>query len=247
MGMRPQRRQRGRDGAIADGARVAELCRRSLRAERQLGIQDAAPIGLRLRFCSRTVRSSALNCFCVSSSSAERRRNPPSRRFSTAALLQNIDAPPIFTYLEGFPRPDPKYDETIHATPPERASPPRRGRPAAFRASYSTRRMASTAATNASFQLFDLEVRPEFGSSEVVEKVRVLPRKIHLHPSTDVVLNATFIRASSRSSLNIIKRTVKFLCPADIIPPFIDVDLSELDVGRRTLLVTLTFILLSSC
>lgn len=35
------------------------------------------------------------------------------------------------------------------------------------------------------------------------------------------------------SSLNIIKRTVKFICPADIIPPFIEVDLSELDVGQK--------------
>lgn len=38
---------------------------------------------------------------------------------------------------------------------------------------------------------------------------------------------------SAGSSLNIIKRTVKYLCPADIIPPFIDVDLSELDVGEK--------------
>ncbi|KAF2297880.1 hypothetical protein GH714_004698 [Hevea brasiliensis] len=35
------------------------------------------------------------------------------------------------------------------------------------------------------------------------------------------------------SYLNIIKRTVKFLCPADIIPPYIEVDLSELDVGQK--------------
>lgn len=33
--------------------------------------------------------------------------------------------------------------------------------------------------------------------------------------------------------LNTIKRTVKYLCPADVIPPFIDVDLSELDVGQK--------------
>uniref|UniRef100_A0A7N0TTP8 Large ribosomal subunit protein bL25 beta domain-containing protein n=1 Tax=Kalanchoe fedtschenkoi TaxID=63787 RepID=A0A7N0TTP8_KALFE len=32
--------------------------------------------------------------------------------------------------------------------------------------------------------------------------------------------------------LNVIKRTVMFLCPADIIPPYIEVDLSELDVGQ---------------
>ncbi|KAM1738002.1 hypothetical protein ACFX1Q_014466 [Malus domestica] len=33
--------------------------------------------------------------------------------------------------------------------------------------------------------------------------------------------------------LNTIKRTVKFLCPADVIPPYIDVDLSELDVNQK--------------
>lgn len=33
--------------------------------------------------------------------------------------------------------------------------------------------------------------------------------------------------------LNTIKRTVKFLCPAEIVPPYIDVDLSELDVGQK--------------
>lgn len=35
------------------------------------------------------------------------------------------------------------------------------------------------------------------------------------------------------SYLNIIKRSVRYLCPADIIPPYIDVDLSELDVGEK--------------
>lgn len=40
----------------------------------------------------------------------------------------------------------------------------------------------------------------------------------------------------SGASLNTIKRTVKYLCPADIIPPYIDVDLSELDVGQKVLM-----------
>ncbi|CAN7033405.1 unnamed protein product, partial [Brassica rapa subsp. trilocularis] len=35
------------------------------------------------------------------------------------------------------------------------------------------------------------------------------------------------------ASLNKIKRTVKFLCPAEIIPPYIEVDLSLLDVGQK--------------
>ena len=33
--------------------------------------------------------------------------------------------------------------------------------------------------------------------------------------------------------LNIIQKTAKFLCPADFIPPYIDVDLSELDLGQK--------------
>nr|XP_023870598.1 uncharacterized protein LOC111983166 [Quercus suber]XP_023889887.1 uncharacterized protein LOC112001944 [Quercus suber] len=81
-------------------------------------------------------------------------------------------------------------------------------------------------------------------------------RAIHLHSATDAPLNVTFIRAASNALLkvdipivyrgedispglrkgaylNTIKRTVKYLCPADVIPPFIDVDLSELDVGQK--------------
>ncbi|KHN46740.1 50S ribosomal protein L25 [Glycine soja] len=81
-------------------------------------------------------------------------------------------------------------------------------------------------------------------------------RTIHLKAGTDAPLNVTFIRAPSDAllkvdvplvfrgedvspglkkgaSLNTIKRTVKYLCPADIIPPYIDVDLSELDVGQK--------------
>ncbi|KAG6409320.1 hypothetical protein SASPL_127357 [Salvia splendens] len=221
------------------------------------------------------------------------------RRFSTAALLQEVEAPPIFTYLDGFPRPDPKHDETILAIPRDAsgksisAKERKAGRVPSivFDAEDGqhggNKRIISVQSNQVkklvnhlgqSFflsRLFDLEVRPEFGSGEVVEKVRVLPRKfsvvelarnssiraidlrsLHLHPSSDVVLNVTFIRAPSSawlkvdvplvfrgddvspglkkgSSLNIIKRTVKYLCPADIVPPFIDVDLSELDVGQK--------------
>ncbi|KAF8380144.1 hypothetical protein HHK36_027627 [Tetracentron sinense] len=36
-----------------------------------------------------------------------------------------------------------------------------------------------------------------------------------------------------RAYLNTIKRTVRYLCPADVVPPYIDVDLSELDVGQK--------------
>ncbi|KAJ4979508.1 hypothetical protein NE237_010288 [Protea cynaroides] len=33
--------------------------------------------------------------------------------------------------------------------------------------------------------------------------------------------------------MNTIKRTVQYLCPSDIVPPYVDVDLSELDVGQK--------------
>ncbi|ONK80660.1 uncharacterized protein A4U43_C01F20290 [Asparagus officinalis] len=105
-------------------------------------------------------------------------------------------------------------------------------------------------------RLFEVEVRSEDGV--VLEKIRALPRKLHLHAGTDAVLNVTFLRAPSSallkvdvplvfrgddvcpglrkgSYLNTIKRTVKYLCPADIVPPYIDVDLSELDVGQKLL------------
>ncbi|KAG8382188.1 hypothetical protein BUALT_Bualt05G0050800 [Buddleja alternifolia] len=202
------------------------------------------------------------------------------RRFATAALLQDLDAPLQFTYLEGLPRPDPKYDETIHAIPRAisgkniAAKERKAGRVPSivFEAEdgqHGGNKRLISVQTNQikklvnhmgrSFflsRVFDLEVRPEFESKEIVEKVRVLPRKLHLHAGTDAVLNVTFIRAPSSawlkvdvplvfrgddvspglkkgSSLNIIKRTVKYLCPADIVPPFIDVDLSELDVGEK--------------
>lgn len=202
------------------------------------------------------------------------------RRFSTAALLQEVDTPPVFTYLDGLPRPDPKYDETILAIPRVTSGSSiavkerRAGRVPSivFEAEDGqhggNNRLISVENNQVKklvnhlgqafflSRLFDLEVRPEFGSPDTVEKVRVLPRLLHLHPSTNAVLNITFIRAPSSAwlkvdvpllfrgddvspglkkgaSLNIIKRTVKFLCPADIIPPYIDVDLSELDAGQK--------------
>lgn len=106
---------------------------------------------------------------------------------------------------------------------------------------------------------FDMEVRAALDSEEVVEKGRVLPRLIHINRATDEIVNVTFIRAPSHAklkvdipllyrgedactgirrggSLNTIKRTVKFLCPADHIPPYIDVDLSDLDINQKILM-----------
>uniref|UniRef100_A0A2P2IRV9 Uncharacterized protein n=2 Tax=Rhizophora mucronata TaxID=61149 RepID=A0A2P2IRV9_RHIMU len=108
-------------------------------------------------------------------------------------------------------------------------------------------------------RLFNLEVRQDFGSDVVVEEVRVLPRLLHLHAATDNPINVTFMRAPSHALLkvdvplvfrgedispglrkgnylNTISRTAKFLCPADIIPPYIEVDLSKLEVGQKILM-----------
>lgn len=106
---------------------------------------------------------------------------------------------------------------------------------------------------------FDMEVKAAPDSEEIVEKGRVLPRLIHINRATDEIVNVTFIRAPPHAQLridvpllyrgadacqgirkggylNTIRRTVKFLCPADLIPPYIDVDLSELDIGQTLLM-----------
>ncbi|MED6169784.1 hypothetical protein PIB30_024598 [Stylosanthes scabra] len=206
------------------------------------------------------------------------------RRFSqsSAAAVLHHEPPEVqpLTYLEGFPRPDPKYAETILAIPransgknisakerkvgrvPSIVFEQEDGQHGGNKRLISVRTNQIRKLVNQlgrSFflsRLFDLEVRSEFESGDIVEKVRVLPRKIHLQAGTDAPLNVTFIRAPSNAllkvevplvfrgedispglkkgaALNTIKRTVKFLCPADIIPPYIDVDLSELDVGQK--------------
>ncbi|XP_059642666.1 uncharacterized protein LOC132284574 [Cornus florida] len=203
---------------------------------------------------------------------------------SAAPLIHDFEQ--RFTYLEGLPKPDPKYDETILAIPREAsgknisAKERKRGRVPSIvfeqeDGQHGGNKRLISVQTNQirklvnhlgrSFflsRLFDLEVRSDFESDNVIEKVRVLPRKLHLHAGTDAVLNVTFIRAPSQALLkvevplvfigddvspglrkgaylNTIKRTVKFLCPADVIPPYIEVDLSELDVGQKLLMADL--------
>ncbi|KAI3752610.1 hypothetical protein L2E82_24645 [Cichorium intybus] len=198
---------------------------------------------------------------------------------TSAALLQEYDEIPL-TYLEGFPKPDPKHAETIHAVPrglsgknisakerkagrvPSIVFEQEDGQNGGNKRLISVQNNQIKKLVNhlgSSYflsRLFDLEVRADVESEEVLEKVRVLPRLLHLHAATDAVLNVTFVRAPSHallkvdvplvfigddvspglkkgSYLNIIKRTAKFMCPADIIPPFIEVDLSELDAGQK--------------
>ncbi|KAK9932616.1 hypothetical protein M0R45_019844 [Rubus argutus] len=194
---------------------------------------------------------------------------------SAAAVLVDDSDP------ESFPKPDPKYDETILAVPrltsgksiaakerkagrvPSIIFEQEDGQHGGNKRLISVRTNQIRKLVNhlgRSFflsRLFHLEVRSDFDAdNDVVEKVRVLPRLIHLHTSTDAPLNVTFIRAPSNALLkveiplvfrgedvspglkkgaylNTIKRTAKFLCPADVIPPYIDVDLSELDAWPK--------------
>ncbi|KAL1830490.1 hypothetical protein ACET3Z_000141 [Daucus carota] len=205
------------------------------------------------------------------------------RRFShSAAALAQPDPPQPdpFTYLPDLPKPDPKHAETILAIPRAisgkniSAKERKAGRVPSIvfeqeDGQHGGNKRLISVETNQikklvkhlgkSFfmsRLFELEVRPEFGSDQVVEKVRVLPRLVHLQAGTDAVLNVTFIRAPSHAWLkvevplmfigddvspglkkgaymNVIKRKVKYLCPADVIPPYIEVDLSGLDVGQK--------------
>ncbi|MGI9492269.1 MAG: 50S ribosomal protein L25/general stress protein Ctc [Geminicoccaceae bacterium] len=84
--------------------------------------------------------------------------------------------------------------------------------------------------------------------------VRVLPREIQLHPVSDEPLHADFVFVSKGAAvtvevqvvflnedtcpglkrggvLNVVRREVELVCPADAIPEMIELDLSEADIG----------------
>jgi large subunit ribosomal protein L25 len=84
--------------------------------------------------------------------------------------------------------------------------------------------------------------------------VRVLPREVQLHPVTDEPLHIDFVRVGSGATitvtipvvfahedisqgikrggvLNIVRRELELLCPADAIPREIVVDLRDADIG----------------
>lgn len=200
---------------------------------------------------------------------------------AAAAILDPLDAP--LTYMQGFPKPDPKYDEIIRAVPRTvsgksiSAKERKAGRVPSIvfeqeDGQHGGNKRLISVQTNQikklvnhlgrSFflsRLFDLELRSGFDSDDVIEKVRVLPRQLHLNSGTDAILNVTFIRAPSHALLkvevplvfigddvcpglrkgaylNTMKRSAKYLCPADIVPPYIEVDLSDLDVGQKLLM-----------
>ncbi|MGI9420794.1 MAG: 50S ribosomal protein L25/general stress protein Ctc [Geminicoccaceae bacterium] len=84
--------------------------------------------------------------------------------------------------------------------------------------------------------------------------VRVLPRDVQLHPVTDDPLHADFVYVSRGATvtvevpvlflneeecpgikrggvLNVVRREVELVCPADSIPEKIELDLAESDIG----------------
>ncbi|THF96933.1 hypothetical protein TEA_024158 [Camellia sinensis var. sinensis] len=120
---------------------------------------------------------------------------------SAAALIQEPEL--SLTYLEGLPKPDPKYAEIIRAVPRATTG---KNISAKERKVGRVPSIVFEQEDGRSFflsRLFDLEVRSDFESDEIIEKVRVLPRKIHLHAGTDAVLNVTFIRAPSHALLKV--------------------------------------------
>jgi large subunit ribosomal protein L25 len=86
------------------------------------------------------------------------------------------------------------------------------------------------------------------------EAIRVLPREVQTHPVTDDPVHADFVRVSRGSTihvtvpvaflnedvspglkrggvLNVVRREIELVCPADSIPDQIEVDLAKADIG----------------
>lgn len=121
---------------------------------------------------------------------------------ATAALALDHTQETQLTYLPGFPRPDPKYAETILAVPRSvsgksiSAKERKAGRVPSIifeqeDGQHGGNKRLVSVQTNQirklvthlgySFflsRLFDVEVRAEIGSDEVIEKVRALPRAV---------------------------------------------------------------------
>ncbi|CAM6128090.1 unnamed protein product [Calypogeia fissa] len=106
---------------------------------------------------------------------------------------------------------------------------------------------------------YELEVYDKPGpGGQLLSRERVIPRTIH-HSAVDELMNVTFMKAPADSKVkvvipivflgedscpgirrggyvNTITRKVPYLCPVDAIPPFLEVDISTLDVGDKVLL-----------
>ena len=86
------------------------------------------------------------------------------------------------------------------------------------------------------------------------EPIRVLPREVQLHPVSDDPVHADFVRVSRGTTihvtvqvaflnedispglkrggvLNVVRREIELVCPADAIPGQVEVDLIKADIG----------------
>jgi large subunit ribosomal protein L25 len=86
------------------------------------------------------------------------------------------------------------------------------------------------------------------------EPIRVLPREVQTHPVTDDPVHADFVRVSRGTTihvtvqvaflnedispglkrggvLNVVRREIELVCPADSIPDQIELDLANADIG----------------
>lgn len=131
----------------------------------------------------------------------------PFSRAAAAAVAPWEPTEASLEYLEGFPRPDPKYNETILAIPRSSsgkniaAKERKVGRVPSIVFEQANgqeggnKRLISVQAKQIrklvdhlgrSFflsRLFELEVRSELGAEDIIEKVRVLPRKVLQMPA----------------------------------------------------------------
>ncbi|KAA8531738.1 hypothetical protein F0562_006545 [Nyssa sinensis] len=103
---------------------------------------------------------------------------------------------------------------------------------------------------------FPLQIRAGSGSSTLLESGTVLPIKIHRDQETGKILNLVFVWANEGTELKVdvpvvfkgedvcpglkkgghlnrIRTSLKYLCPAEHIPPKIEVDVSNLDIEDR--------------
>ncbi|XP_050206576.1 uncharacterized protein LOC126656134 [Mercurialis annua] len=101
-----------------------------------------------------------------------------------------------------------------------------------------------------------LQIRAGSGSSVFLESGKILPIKVHRDEETGKILNLVFVWADNGTELKVdvpvvlkgeedcpglkkggqlrrVRNTLKFLCPAEHIPPKIEVDLSNLDIGDK--------------
>ncbi|KAJ8453159.1 hypothetical protein Cgig2_008043 [Carnegiea gigantea] len=106
---------------------------------------------------------------------------------------------------------------------------------------------------------FKLQIRAGSGSSVLLESGNVLPIKLHRDPETGKVLNMVFVWAENGSELEVdvpvvlkgidscpglkkggqlslIRKDLKYLCPAESILQKVEVDISNLDIGGRILM-----------